>query len=274
MPGLYHSVVGSLCAHRDDEVFDLIRRASTHEMARTVILALLNDRDHPDVQATDQMIEMAMQRFFDVHQNCCYENPSHSDWVCSLSTFVRILWGRQMYSWLGKFYDLAFLGGTTFCDVSYLNRLIEAFAECAPWDVDPKRYYMTMEQLSWMDWRFHPYPRLRVAHGPFQSEADFLEWQSRNISSMMSREKRGDVYILALDLSKVEKLLSRLIATRLPLEPLAQVVGRQFEWMLANEEAKLRSCLSWHDRSGVDQVIERINGILDQLPQHEVVLPS
>ncbi|MBI4598886.1 hypothetical protein HY734_01670 [Candidatus Uhrbacteria bacterium] len=146
-----------------------------------------------------ELIEAALQKFFDFRVtdrteefkdtrhltltsakawNWCRLSPH--GWTHSLSHFTEKLWERRMVGWIKKFNQTAFFGANDLEDPSCSERLILDFAKYGKWDDDPADFHITPENIGWMDWRYQEKTRLRIEHGPFESEEAFLKWKAEN----------------------------------------------------------------------------------------------
>lgn len=105
---------------------------------------------------------------------------SPHEWTKSLSDFTGKLWDQRRVEWIKRFYEAAFFGANELEDPGYSDRLILDFAKYARWDDNPADFHIIPENIRWMDWRCNEKARLRIEHGPFESEEAFLQWKEEN----------------------------------------------------------------------------------------------
>lgn len=145
-----------------------IKRIYSHNDGETIVVNLLG---WEEVHA--ELLDEALEAFLATREN---RRREHGFWVHSLSHFTSSLWQRKMYNWIRRFNEVAFKGAIELGDSNCSDRLVGDFCD-AHWSLDPKDFGLTIENLSWMDRKYQAQTMERIEHGPFECEADFIEWQ-------------------------------------------------------------------------------------------------
>lgn len=152
-----------------NQATEMIRSAEDYNEGEEFVFTVLHEE-----KSTPELIEVALESFLGTREN---RHPQHGYWVHSLSHFTEILWERRMDRWIKKFNEVSFRGANELRDPNCSNRLVYEFGNYAKFDDDPADFYLTPDNLRWMDWEYAAYSKIRIEAGCFESEEAFLRWK-------------------------------------------------------------------------------------------------
>lgn len=126
--------------------------------------------------APAELLDWALENFMKTREN---RYQQHGYWVHSVSHFTKHLWEMrpEMDKWIKEINRVSFKGAIELEDPNFSDRLVRDFAVYARWDEEPADFHLTQENILWMDWEYHAYPKARIEHGRFASELEFVQWQ-------------------------------------------------------------------------------------------------
>lgn len=152
-----------------DRAIEMVRSTVDYHEGESFVFTVLGEE-----KSTLELVEAVLEAFLGTREN---RYDMHGNWVHSLSHFTRILWGRRMDSWIKTFNEVSFKGANELRDFGCCDRLVGDFGRYAKFDDDPADFALTMENLSWMDWKYATYSKARIEAGRFESEEAFLRWK-------------------------------------------------------------------------------------------------
>ena len=104
-------------------------------------------------ESPQDLIDTVLDVFLGTRQN--YPR-AHGSWVHSLSHFTEYLWQKGQFEWIKKFNEVAFKGALELKNTNCCDRLVIDFGRYAEWYHDPAEFYLTIDNLTWMNWPTSP----------------------------------------------------------------------------------------------------------------------
>lgn len=154
-----------------DQAIVMIQSVSGYHEGERFVFTVLGEE-----KSTPELVEAVLEAFLSTREN---RNREHGGWVHSLSHFTAILWERRMDGWIKKFNEASFKGANELRDPICSDRLVGNFGTYARYDDDPADFGLTLDNLSWMNWKYDQYSKARIEAGRFESQEAFLRWKLR-----------------------------------------------------------------------------------------------
>ncbi|MBT3210794.1 MAG: hypothetical protein HN345_02160 [Planctomycetaceae bacterium] len=239
------------------QAIELVQDAYDYHESEHFVFTVLKEE-----KSTPELVEAVLEAFLRTREN---HRVQHGYWVHSLSHFTDILWERRMVDWIKKFNEVSFKGAIELHDTNCSDRLVCDFGRYARFNDDPADFYLTPDNLSWMNWEFNEYAKERIETGRFESEEAFLRWKYNWKLQRPEKLIKFD-YDLQTDLVDIEQIRSLIQK----LQELGADISKFNDLekdLLTKHLSKLESELSeteqdWR-REGLEKAIQKTRAALD-----------
>ena len=131
---------------RIEKALEIIISTKDCHLASDAVCVVLNYEN-----ASIGLLEVALENFWIVYE---HTPEKHQQWTYCYSQFSGRLWERRLTEWICKFNEISFKGTSRFgCHrLECSDRFIHDFVRYSIWSDDPKKFHLTAENLSWLDW--------------------------------------------------------------------------------------------------------------------------
>lgn len=237
------------------QAFDMVTSMLSlgyHEGEQMVFAVLGAGTDAPD-----ELLDWALENFLKTRENC---RGQHGYWVHSVSHFTGKLWALRpaMDKWIKAINRDSFKGANELRDSNCSDRLVSDFGQFAKWNDEPADFFLTPENLGWMDWKYAGYVKARLDHGKFGSELEFVRWQIGQPG--MQKDYYGHVLV-----ENLQELFKRFTELGGDTKEFGNLLKDLLTEELARSETALKKATEDWNKKQAQGMVDKINAALNDL---------